>query len=96
MSEIHIHYPLDCHIDHSKETVKGLLSALEEKYAIKHEFVDEHECVLKGSGVTGRLELLEDCIDINAKLGFFMSPFKSIIEAEIINKLNEKFGNEHA
>ncbi len=95
MSDIKIHYPLDCHIDHSKETVQGLLVALEEKYAIKHKFIDEHECELKGSGVTGKLQLLEDCIDISAKLGFFMLPFKSIIETEIISKLNEKFQANH-
>lgn len=91
MSEIHITYPLDCHIDHSKETTQNLLNALEQKYAIKHEFINEHECKLSGSGVSGQLSILEDGLEIFVKLGFFMIPFKSVIEAEINNKLAESF-----
>lgn len=91
MSEINITYPLDCHKDHSKETVQKLLSALEEKYAIKHQFINDQACTLSGTGVSGQLTLEEDGISIYAKLGFFMTPFKSIIETEIINKLNESF-----
>ncbi len=91
MSEINITYPVDCHKDHSKETVQAMLHALEDKYGIKHQFVDEHECTLSGSGVSGQLTLEDDGIEIYAKLGFFMMPFKSIIETEIINKLNEYF-----
>lgn len=95
MSDITINYPLECHIEHSKATVQALLEALEEKYAIKHEFIDEHACNLTGTGVKGQLQLLDDCIDIQAKLSFLMLPFKSVIEAEIISKLDEKFKNEH-
>lgn len=95
MSDIEINYPLDCHIDHSKDTVQSLLTALEDKYSIKHEFTDEHHCKLSGSGVSGQLQLKEDCIDISVQLGFFMLPFKSVIETELINKLNEKFGSDH-
>ena len=91
MSEINITYPLDCHKDHSKETVQSMLHALEEKYGIKHNFVDEHECTLSGSGVSGNLTLDDDGIEIYAKLGFLMMPFKSVIETEILNKLNEYF-----
>jgi len=91
MSEINITYPVDCHKDHSKVTVQSMLHALDEKYSIKHEFVNEHECTLSGSGVSGQLTLEDDGIEIYAKLGFFMIPFKRIIETEIINKLNEYF-----
>ena len=91
MSEINITYPLDCHKDHSKETVELMLHALEEKYAIKHEFINEQECTLSGTGVSGQLTLEEADIKIYAKLGFFMLPFKSTIETEIVNKLNEYF-----
>lgn len=92
MSEINISYPLDCHIDDSKETLLSLLHALEDKYAIRHEFISEHECNLSGSGVSGILTLDEESIEIHAKLGFFMIPFKTVIEAEIRNKLDESFG----
>jgi putative polyhydroxyalkanoate system protein len=91
MSEININYPLDCHIDHSKQTLQTLLAALEQKYAIKHEFDSETECTLSGSGVHGQLTIHDDKIAIYAKLGFFMMPFRSIIETEIINKLDECF-----
>ena len=91
MSEINIHYPLDCHKDHSKKTVQHLLVALKDKYSINHEFINDHQCTLSGSGVKGQLTLADDGIEIFAKLGFFMLPFKSIIETEIINKLNEYF-----
>ena len=91
MSEINITYPLDCHKDHSKKTVLSMLNALEEKYAIKHEFINEQECTLSGSGVSGQLNLENNSIEIYAKLGFFMTPFKSTIETEILNKLNEYF-----
>ena len=91
MSEINISYPLDCHIDDSKETLQMLLDALEQKYAIKHEFIDEHACKLSGSGVNGQLTFDESSIEIHARLGFFMIPFKTVIETEIINKLDESF-----
>ncbi|MCB1584234.1 MAG: polyhydroxyalkanoic acid system family protein [Marinicella sp.] len=93
MSEICINYPFDCHIDHSKETLKVMLNALEEKYAIQHHFISESECNLSGAGVNGQLTIHNDSIDIYAKLGFFMMPFKSIIEKEILDKLNEHFLN---
>lgn len=91
MSEIKINYPFDCHIDHSKETLKSMLRALEEKYAIQHQFKSETECKLSGAGINGHLTINDDSIDIYAKLGFFMMPFKSTIESEILNKLNEHF-----
>jgi len=93
MSDINITYSVDCHQDRSKETVQSMLLALEDKYAIKHEFINEQECALTGSGVTGQLTLEDKVINIHAKLGFFMLPFKSVIETEIINKLNEYFNN---
>ena len=91
MSEININYPFDCHIDHSKETLKAMLRALEEKYSIQHYFESETECTLSGTGVNGQLIIHDESIDIYAKLGFFMIPFKSIIEKEILDKLNEHF-----
>ncbi|TDR16276.1 polyhydroxyalkanoic acid system family protein [Marinicella litoralis] len=91
MSEINITYPLECHIDHSKQTLQTMLNALRDKYAIQHEFVTETECRLSGSGVTGNLLIKDDGIEIYAKLGFFMIPFKSVIENEINNKLDECF-----
>jgi len=91
MSEINIHYPLECHIDHSKQTLQTMLTALQEKYSIQHEFYSETECNLSGSGVNGNVSINDDGIEIYAKLGFFMIPFKSVIENEIINKLNKCF-----
>ena len=91
MSEINISYPLDCHIDDSKETLVSLLHALEEKYSITHEFINDHECTLSGSGVSGSLTLHASGIEIHARLGFFMIPFKTVIESEIRNKLDESF-----
>jgi len=91
MSEINIHYPLDCHKDHSKQTVQKLLFALKEKYSIDHDFINDHQCTLTGSGVSGQLNIEDGGVEIYAKLGFLMMPFKNIIESEIINKLNESF-----
>ena len=63
MSEINITYPLECHIDHSKQTLQTMLNALRDKYAIQHEFVTETECRLSGSGVTGNLLIKDDGIE---------------------------------
>ena len=91
MSEINLTYPLDCDIEHAKATVQGMLHALQEKYAINHQFVSEHECHLSGSGVDGQLLIKDDEINVYAKLGFFMSPFKSVIETEIVKQLDQCF-----
>ncbi len=91
MSEINITYPLDCHVKHSKDTVLAMLTALEEKYSIKHHFLNEHECKLTGTGISGELLLDEAGIEIFVKLGFLMTPFKGTIETEIVNKLDEYF-----
>ena len=91
MSEIKINYPVDCQLDESVETMSHLLQLLEQKYGIRHRFENDHECTLSGSGVDGQVYIGEDGIEIFAKLGFFMIPFKSVIETEIISKLDEHF-----
>jgi len=91
MSKINLTYPLDCHIEHAKTTLQGMLHALQEKYAINHDFVSEHECHLSGAGVDGQVFIKDNEIEVYAKLGFFMAPFKSVIEAEIIKQLDKCF-----
>lgn len=93
MSEININYPLDCHFDHSKKTLKSMLDLLHQKYGIEHDFYCESACTLSGSGVNGKLSIEDEGIIIYAKLGFFMIPFKSVIENEIVNKLDETFNS---
>lgn len=91
MSEININYPVECQLEESVETMRHLLQLLEQKYGIKHQFEDDHVCLLSGSGVDGQVNIGEDGIEIFARLGFFMIPFKSVIENEIITKLDEHF-----
>ncbi|MFC3193665.1 polyhydroxyalkanoic acid system family protein [Marinicella sediminis] len=91
MSEININYPVDCQADESLETMTHLLQLLEQKYGITHQFINDRECQLSGSGVKGQVQINDEGIEIFARLGFFMIPFKSVIETEILTKLDEHF-----
>ncbi|MEO7940322.1 MAG: polyhydroxyalkanoic acid system family protein [Burkholderiaceae bacterium] len=41
------------------------------------------------SGVQGQLQVTKDCFELDAKLGFLIGAFKTRIEAEIIQMLNQ-------
>ncbi|MCF6318192.1 MAG: polyhydroxyalkanoic acid system family protein [Proteobacteria bacterium] len=91
MSKINIKYEVTCDAEQSNQLIKTLLLALEDKYGIRHKYTDTYTCQLEGSGVTGELFIHDDRVEIDARLGFFMIPFKTVIENEIISKLNESF-----
>lgn len=92
MSKIYINYPCS---EHPKEVITAkvaeLLHKLEDKYGICHEFTEDNNCQLSGSGINGQVTIHDDGIEIDAKLGFMMMAFKGMIENEIQTKLDETF-----
>jgi putative polyhydroxyalkanoate system protein len=93
MSDINISYPVDCEPRESVQTLSHMLQLLEQKYGIKHRFINDLECELSGSGVNGQISVSDEEIEVFARLGFFMIPFKSVIESEIVSKLDEYFAS---
>ncbi len=92
MSRIFINYPCKEHPKGEiREKVLKLLQKLENKYGINYEFTSNDACQLSGSGISGVVTIKQNSIAINASLGLMMMAFKSVIEEEIMNKLNEIF-----
>ena len=58
MSKIYINYPCS---EHPKEVITAkvaeLLHKLEDKYGICHEFTEDNNCQLSGSGINGQVTM---------------------------------------
>ena len=68
-----------------------LLEDLSNKYGLLIETDGEGFIDFSGSGISGNVQICDDEINLQAKLGFFMSAMKPIISNEISNKLDEYF-----
>ncbi len=70
---------------------ENLLEELSNKYGLSIETDGEGFIKFSGSGISGNVQICKDEINLQAKLGFFMSAMKPIISTEISNKLDEYF-----
>ena len=91
MAQISIEYPINTDADSCRETIDTLMVKLQEKYGLEHSRLDDATCRIEGSGVSGQIDQTENSIVIEASLGFFMLPLKSVIESEIIKQLDKSF-----
>ncbi|WP_395375264.1 polyhydroxyalkanoic acid system family protein [Marinicella sp. W31] len=91
MASLFIEYPINTDADSCRKTIDELMLKLQEKYGLQHNRLDEVTCRIEGSGVSGQIDQNDDHIIIEASLGFFMMPMKSLIESEIIKQLDESF-----
>ncbi len=68
-----------------------LLEDIANKYGLSIEMDGDGSINFSGSGISGNVKICGDEINLQAKLGFFMSAMKPVISNEISNKLNEYF-----
>ena len=68
-----------------------LLEDIANKYGLSIEMDSDGSIAFSGSGISGNVIISDDEINLQAKLGFFMSAMKPVISNEISNKLNEYF-----
>ncbi len=70
---------------------ENLLEELANKYGLSIETDGDGDIKFSGSGISGDVQICDNEINLNAKLGFFMSAMKPVISNEISNKLDEYF-----
>ncbi len=70
---------------------EDLLEDLANKYGLSIETDGKGYIDFSGNGISGNVQICDNEINLQAKLGFFMSAMKPIISNEITNKLDEYF-----
>ncbi len=68
-----------------------LLEDLANEYGLSIETDGNGYIGFSGNGISGNVQICDKEINLQAKLGFFMSAMKPIISNEITNKLDKYF-----
>lgn len=91
------------HIRISRSHTLGVDQAREVLSEIAEELAEEHKVSsvwegtmlrIKGRGLSGHLEVHATKIEIEARLGLTMRPFKRTLEKELVGLLDEHLGQE--
>jgi len=74
--------------DQAKASVETIVVNLAEEFGVKYHWEDE-TVRFKGSGAKGYMTVLPDRLELKLELGFMLLPFKSRIEREMHEYLDE-------
>lgn len=88
MSKIDITRPHALPIEQGRTVLKKFAEELTSKYGGSYNETDEG-LTFKGPGIEGQIVLDPRIVNIKAKLGLLMGPFKSAIEQQINEKMDE-------
>lgn len=73
--------------DEVKKRLEELANRLAAKYGIDAKWVSDREATLKRTGVSGKIQLLEDKVAVLLDLSFALLPMKGKIEERIQREL---------
>lgn len=91
MSDISITYPINDNPLTIKKAIENMLASLNE-YNIVNQYIGQECYHIKGTGIKGHVQQNTDSIEINISLGLMMRPMKTMLESEIMKKLQQTFG----
>ncbi len=74
-------------VDEVRKRLEELANRLAAKYGIDAIWTSDREATLKRTGVSGKLQLLEDKVAVLLDLSFALLPMKSKIEERIAREL---------
>lgn len=74
-------------LDEVKKRLEDLANRLAAKYGIDAKWTSDREATLKRTGVSGKLQLLEDKVSVLLDLSFALLPMKGKIEERITREL---------
>ncbi len=75
-------------VEEAKASAEELVVRLAEKFGVKYHWEDE-TVKFKGSGAKGYMSIMPQKLDLKMELGFMLLPFKSRIEKEMTQYLDE-------
>lgn len=88
MSKIDISRDHTLSIEQGRKVLKKFAEELTGKYGGSYSETDEG-LTFKGPGIEGQITLDQRVVNIKAKLGLLMGPFKGAIEQQIHEKMDE-------
>lgn len=75
--------------DEVRSAAQGLAQNLQRQHKVSVQWQGEDQVSIKGSGVSGRMSIHDQMIDISVKLGFPASMFESVLKQEVQRYLDE-------
>lgn len=78
-------------LDAARDEAELIAQDLSKKFGINYRW-ESHELKFKGAGAKGKMSCFADSLSIKLELGFMLRPFKSRIEQEIHEYLDEFCG----
>ncbi|MGO1693966.1 MAG: polyhydroxyalkanoic acid system family protein [Marinobacter sp.] len=88
MSVIDVHRAHTLDKDHAREAAEALAQDLSSQFDLNYQWEGDH-LKFKRSGVKGQLNITDDDLHVHLELGLLLRPFKSKIESEIHNQLDQ-------
>lgn len=88
MSVIDVHRAHTLDKDHAREAAEALAQDLSSQFDLNYQWEGDH-LKFKRSGVKGQLDITDDDLHVHLELGLLLRPFKSKIESEIHNQLDQ-------
>jgi len=90
MSDIDIRKNHDFDLEGAQQVADDLARDLSEKFDVDYGW-DEDVIVFERTGVHGEIRVDDQCVHVQAQLGFFLSYIKPAVEREIHRYLDEHF-----
>ena len=88
MSVIDVHRAHTLDKDHAREAAEALAQDLSSQFDLNYQWEGDH-LKFKRSGVKGQLNITDDDLHVHLELGLLLRPFKSQIQSEIHNPLDQ-------
>jgi putative polyhydroxyalkanoate system protein len=99
MSKIHVKYKHSLSPEETRKRLEVVAKGLKEEYKIDYAWKGDR-LLFKRSGAVGNVDLGEDFIELNIKLGMVLTPLKGKIEKtikqNIVAELSDKTGTKSA
>lgn len=91
MADIDVTRPHGRSPEEVRRRAERLIEKLGERYQVKHRWEGD-TLHFSRSGLSGKLDITPDKVQVTAKLGMLLKPFKSRIAQEVENAMNTAFG----
>lgn len=90
MSDIHAHRKHNMSLEEAKKVAQELAERLEREFQLDSSW-QGNTLNFNRSGVKGKLEVTEQDVSVDIKLGFMLKAFKGKIQSEIDKNIDQMF-----
>lgn len=79
-------------VEEVRNIINDISGDLSAKYGIQSKWLDDRHVAFKRQGLTGKLVIEEQRVNINMKLGLLLNAFAQTIKVELKRAMQEKLG----